>query len=146
MTNTAPDRLSSLKALRLSRVEGVVGTVLVALVINLVIWLIGLAAGASYDAQDGDEVMRVAPGGVIFLSTLPTIVGMTAAALLSLKWTVILRVAQVVGPVLAIATIATTVTTEFDSTTSQVFLSLMHVALAAVLYVGLEGMRRNLAK
>ncbi|MBJ8340713.1 hypothetical protein JGU71_17615 [Antrihabitans sp. YC3-6] len=146
MTNTAPDRLSSLKALRLSRVEGVVGTVLVALVINLVIWLIGLAAGASYDAQDGDEVMRVAPGGVIFLSTLPTIVGMTAAALLSLKWTVILRVAQVVGPVLAIATIATTATTEFDSTTSQVFLSLMHVALAAVLYVGLEGMRRNLAK
>lgn len=146
MTNTAPDRLSSLKALRLSRAEGVIGTVLVALAINLVIWLIGLAAGASYDAQDGDEIMRVAPGGVIFLSTLPTIVGMTAAALLSLKWTVILRVAQVVGPVLAIATIATTVTTEFDSTTSQVFLSLMHVALAAVLYVGLEGMRRNLAK
>ncbi|MFH5211884.1 DUF6069 family protein [Antrihabitans sp. NCIMB 15449] len=146
MTNTAPDRLSSLKALRLSRVEGVVGTVLVALAINLVIWLIGLAAGASYDAQDGDEIMRVAPGGVIFLSTLPTIVGMTAAALLSLKWPVILRVAQVVGPVLAIATIAGTVMTKFDSTTSQVFLSLMHVALAAVLYVGLEGMRRNLAK
>ena len=119
----------------------VLGTVATGLAVNLVIWLIGSAAGASYEMTDNGVTASVAPGGVIIMSVVPATIGLTLAAALSLRWAWIIRVAQVVGPTLAIVTVAGTIATDFD-TASTIALSTMHVALAVVLYAGLERMRR----
>ncbi|MBJ8344256.1 DUF6069 family protein [Antrihabitans sp. YC2-6] len=145
MTTTLETRTQRIKSLELTRVEAVVATVVVGLAVNLLLWLIGLGAGGSFEVTDAGEKMTVAPGGVVVLSVVPTIVGMTAAALLSLRWVSVIRIAQVVGPVLSLATIAGTILSDFDGA-STVSLAAMHVALAAVVYFGLEGMRRGITK
>ena len=144
MPTLASNSATRLRTLELSRPAAVVGTVLVALVVNLALWLIGLAAGGSFEVPDGDKMMTVAPGGVITLTVIPALVGLTAAALLSYRWPVMIRVAQVVGPLLALGTIAMTIDAEFDAA-STVALATMHVALAGVVFAGLEGLRRGLA-
>ena len=145
MTTTLETRTQRIKSLELTRVEAVVATVVVGLAVNLLLWLIGLGAGGSFEVTDAGEKMTVAPGGVVVLSVVPTIVGMTAAALLSLRWVSVIRIAQVVGPVLSLATIAGTILSDFDGA-STVSLAAMHAALAAVVYFGLEGMRRGITK
>lgn len=144
MSTSASNSSTRFRTLELSRPAAVVGTVVVALVVNLVLWLIGLAAGGSFEVLDGDKMMAVAPGGVIMLTVVPALVGLTAAALLSYRWPVMIRVAQVVGPLLALGTIAMTIDADFDAA-STVALAAMHVALAGAVFVGLEGLRRKLA-
>ncbi len=144
MSTFASNSSTRFRTLELSRPVAVIGTVVVALVVNLVLWLIGLAAGGSFEVLDGDKMMAVAPGGVIMLTVVPALVGLTAAALLSYRWPVMIRVAQVVGPLLALGTIAMTIDADFDAA-STVSLAAMHVVLAGAVFAGLEGLRRKLA-
>jgi hypothetical protein len=72
-------------------------------------------------------------------------IGMIAAALLSYLWVGVLRVAQVVGAALAVATIGLTVAADFDLV-STLALSAMHVVPAPVLVIGLEAMRNRLGR
>lgn len=127
----------------LSRTVAVVGAIVGAVLVNLVIWLIGEAAGGSFTTVDGGTTMDVAPGGVITLSAVPMAIGLTAAALLAYKWVGVLRPAAAIGSVLSLATIGLTVTTDFD-TPSMVALSIMHVVLVPALVLATEGMRRKL--
>lgn len=53
-----------------------------------------------------------------------------------------IRIAQVVGVIAPLGTIAMTIAADFD-TASTVTLALMHVVIALVVPVGLEGMRRR---
>ncbi|MFI5502854.1 DUF6069 family protein [Nocardia asteroides] len=126
----------------LSRPVAVLGGVAAAVVANLIIWLIGAAAGGSFLVTEGTTVTDVAPGGVVIASAVPLLIGLTAAVLLSYLWTGVLRVAEVVGSVLAVATIGLTVAAEFDTATT-IALSVMHVALVPVIVVALEGVRRG---
>lgn len=126
----------------LTRPRAVLFTTLAALLTNLVLWLVGLAVGGSFELTDAGKTMSVAPGGVVIFTVLPVVVGTGLTALISLKWLGVIPVAQVVGVLAPLGTIALTVAADFD-TVSTVMLSLMHVAIAVVVPVGLEAMRRG---
>ncbi|MGV9744725.1 DUF6069 family protein [Rhodococcus zopfii] len=111
-----------------------------ALVLNLVLWLIGLAAGGSFEHTDAGETVSAAPGGVVLMTVLPLGVGLTVAVLLGLWWHGFVRIAQVVGALLPLATITGTLSADFD-TASTVTLTLMHVVIAAAAVVALERVR-----
>lgn len=129
----------------LARPQAVIFTTVAALAVNLVLWLIGLAAGGSYELTDSGTTMAVAPGGVVMLTVVPVLIGTALAAIISKWWLPVIRVAQVVGVVAPLGTIAMTIAADFD-TVSTVTLSLMHVAIAVVLPLGLEAMRRGAAR
>ncbi|MFC4377209.1 DUF6069 family protein [Nocardia halotolerans] len=144
MTTTAVTTTTGNRTLpALNRPVAVLGGVLAALVANLLIWGIGELAGGTFTTTDGDQVLDVAPGGVILMSTVPLLIGMTVAVLVSYLWTGVLRVAAVIGSLLSLATIWMTLTSGFD-TVSTVALSLMHVVLVPVLVIALEGVRRGI--
>jgi len=144
MSTTAASRSSSFLAR--SRAAGrttvVAATVVAALVLNLVFWLLGLAAGGSFEHTDAGSVAVAAPGGVVLMTVVPLGVGLTLAAVLSLWWSGVLRIAQVVGALLPLATIQGTLTADFD-TASTVTLTMMHVAIAVAAVLGLEVIRRR---
>ncbi|WP_066902802.1 DUF6069 family protein [Millisia brevis] len=115
--------------------------VVAAVVANLVLWLIGLALGGSFEVSDGaGGTETVAPGGVLVMTILPLTVGLLVAGLMAPKVPAVIRPAQIIGSIAALGTIAMTVTAGFD-TVSTVLLSLMHVVLVPVLVYALERMR-----
>ncbi len=118
----------------------VAASVVTALVVNLVLWAVGLVAGGSFEHTDAGEVMSAAPGGVVLMSVVPLTVGLAVAALLTLWWNGFARIAQVVGALLPLATIQGTISADFD-TPSTVALTLMHVVIAVVVVVALEMLR-----
>jgi small-conductance mechanosensitive channel len=128
----------------LNRPKAIAFTIVGALVLNVIIWLIGKAAGGSFEFFQDGKMNSAAPGGVIMLTVVPTLIGMTVAALLVPYWSSVIRVAQVIGPVLALATIYLTIDAAFDGA-STVALSAMHVILAIAIFVGLESMQRGRA-
>jgi hypothetical protein len=118
----------------------VAGTVVVAAVVNLAILAVGRSAGGDFQFTSGDDRLTVGAGGVAMLTILPLLVGMSLAALLSVRWPVVLRVGMFVGPALALATIAImTIPADLD-TTSTVFLSMMHVVLVPATILGLRAL------
>ena len=127
----------------LNRPVAVLGAAAVAVVLNLIVWAIGAAAGGSFIMTDQGKASSVAPGGVIMMSAVPLLIGLTVAVLVSYKWTGVLRIAAVVGSVLSLATIALTVSTDFD-TASTIALSVMHVVLVPIMVIALEGVRRSI--
>ena len=131
--------------LELSRPWAIAATAIGALVPNLVIWLLGLAAGGSFEMTDAGTTSSVAPGGVVMLTVIPILIGMTLAALISLKWVAVIRPAEVIGALLPLATIALTIQADFD-TASTIALSVMHVVIAVAVVAGLEAMRRPLVR
>ncbi|KAA0017979.1 DUF6069 family protein [Antrihabitans cavernicola] len=142
---TAAAATSRFNNIEVTRVRAVIGTALVAVVVNLAIWLIGLAAGGDFMVTDDVKgPISAAPVGVIVMTVIPIVVGMTAAALLSLRWGSIIRVAQVIGAILPIATIAMTIGSDFDGV-STVSLSLMHIVVAATVVLGLQAIRNKTA-
>ncbi|MEV6561175.1 DUF6069 family protein [Nocardia sp. NPDC051756] len=126
-----------------NRPIAILGSVAVSVAVNLVVWLIGEAAGGSFELVDRGVTTQVGAGTVISSAAIPLFVGMTLAALISYLWAGVLRVAQIVGGVLAVGTIGLTISADFDTVTT-VALSVMHLVLAPVLVVGLEAMRRGL--
>ncbi len=129
----------------LGRVQAVVGTVVGALLVNLLVYGVGVAAGGSFELTSDGERATVGAGTVAGMTTIPLLVGTVVAVLLSLRWVGVLRVAQVVGPVLSLATIGGTVAADFDAT-SAVALSAMHVVIAAFIIVALELLRRRVLR
>ncbi|QIS01534.1 hypothetical protein F5X71_03695 [Nocardia brasiliensis] len=136
---------AALRIPAVSRPTAILGSVATAVAVNLVVWALGLAAGGSFDVVEQGVTNHVGVGAVVISSAVPLLIGMTLAALASYVRVGVLRVAQVVGGVLAIATIGLTVSATFD-TVSTIALSMMHVVLAPVLVLGLEAMRRGLTQ
>jgi hypothetical protein len=128
--------------LHVTKPRAVLGATVIALVVNLILWLIGLALGGSFEMTDQGKSASVAPGGVITLTVVPLLVGLSVAMLISLKWEPIIRIAQIVGAVVALGTIALTIAADFDAA-STVMLALMHVVVAAGVVVALEAVRRS---
>lgn len=128
-------------AKRLATPAVIAVTVAAAVAVNLVIWAIGELAGGSFEFTADGKVESAAPGGVVFLTAVPLLVGLTATAVVARWWPAVIRSAQVVGSLLAIATIGLTLTSDFD-TASTISLSLMHVALVPFIILGLEATKR----
>jgi len=115
--------------------------VIVATAINLVIFTVGSLLGASYRFTTQGQQMTVEPITLVGFSSVPLAIGLAIAALLSLRWRWVLRVALAVGPVLALGSIfIMTVPAGFD-TTSLVCLALCHTVLVPVMIVTLLAIR-----
>ncbi|MEV0357024.1 DUF6069 family protein [Nocardia sp. NPDC050697] len=138
--STTPSRIPAL-----SRPVAVLGPTIAAVVANLIIWGIAKAAGVNFEITDNGKVDAVPPGGIVFITAVPMLVGLTAAVLLAYRWPGILRVAEIVGSVLAVLTIGLTIAADFD-VSSTIALALMHLTLIPAIVIGLEGLRRKLAE
>ncbi len=128
---------------RPTRTTAVLGAVGLSLLVNLALWLAGMAAGGDFTMTDETGARAsVAPGGVVLMTVAPLAVGMTVAVLLSRLWAPVLRVAAAIGAVAALGTIAGTLAADFDGP-STVTLALMHVVIAVVLVAALEALYRR---
>lgn len=141
--STATITARTIRVPALNRPVALAGAIGAALVANIVVWLIGAAAGGTFETTDAGRVQSVAPGGIITMTVVPMLIGLGAAILLSYRWVGVLRLAAVIGSVLAIGTIAMTVQADFD-TASTIALSITHLTLVPALVVATEGLRRKL--
>lgn len=109
-----------------------------ALAANLVLYTVGRYAGGTYRYRQNGEAARVDAVAIAVLTVVPLAAGLALAALLSRKWPKIVNAAQVLAPVLALATIAPmTVPAHFD-TTSTLCLAATHVAVIPFAIVALR--------
>ncbi|MFH5211883.1 DUF6069 family protein [Antrihabitans sp. NCIMB 15449] len=143
-TSTATPGTTPYNRRALNRPQAVAFTVVAALVVNLVVWLVGWAFGGELTIVADGKTSDAAPGGVVIFTVVPTLIGMTAAAVLLPYWAGVVRVAQIIGPTLSILTIGLTINAPFDGP-STVSLSAMHVVIAIAIYVGLDAMQRGWA-
>lgn len=115
-----------------------------ATLVNLGIFAVAAAAGASFVLLDGTEPHQVTIGAVITSSTVPLVVGMALAVLLSRWWPGVLRVTQVVGGALALLTVPGPVSAVGDDAT-RLALALIHVVVGVVVVLALEAVRRRVS-
>jgi hypothetical protein len=130
---------------RMRPVRIIAGAVLGALAVNLLIWLActGLGGSFVYLEADGRPHTTTAPQGVITMTVIPMTAGLALAALLGSRWPVMVRLAQVVGPALALVTVYKTFTAGFDLV-SEIALTSMHVLIAAAVAGALQLLARPL--
>jgi hypothetical protein len=127
----------------LNRPLVVIATVATAIAVNLVIYGFGRLAGGDFRFTSAGASLEVDPLTLVGFTAVPLALGMTAAALLSLRWRRVNTVALIVGPVLALGSIlGMTVPTDFDLA-SKTALTLCHVALVPVMVAGLLPLRRR---
>ena len=119
------------------------GAVLVAVVVNLTIYVLGRAVGATFELTvAGDGRSTVDAATVAGFTAVPLLVGLGLAALLGPRWSWVYPTAFVVGPALAVATILVmTVPADLD-TASTITLACMHLALVPVVVLALRALRR----
>lgn len=124
----------------------VAGTVAAAVAVNLILWLIGMAAGATFTYLSNGETFTSTPILVIAETAVPLAVGLTLATLTAAKWPRIIPAAQMIGVLLATVTAAGALLTDFDSTASHLSLALMHVVVAAAVFLGLRATSQTLQR
>ena len=114
---------------RLGTIGIIITTAVAAVAVNLIIYTIGSVAGGTYDFTDSGKDYHVDPWTLSGFTAVPLLVGLTVAALLSRKWSWVIIVALVIGPLAAVGTIFTmTVPSDLD-TTSKIALGAAHVSL-----------------
>ena len=128
--------------MRLNRPIIVLTATLVAVLVNLAIYAIGGAAGASFRFPGADGA--VIPWFVVAaFSAVPLALALTIVALVGRRLPWIFTAALVAAPVLLLASIPLMpVPVGFDVATT-VSLSLMHLALAPIAIVAVLGLRRQ---
>jgi hypothetical protein len=127
---------------RLSWWQAITAGAVAAAVVNLAIFFIGDAAGASFAFLDRSTLHEIGAWDVISATVPPLVVGTGLATLLARWWSWVIRLAQVIGGSLALLTVAGPLTTDADGAT-RVALALMHVVLAVAVVVTLEAIRRR---
>jgi hypothetical protein len=126
-----------------SRLLVIAAAVGAAVGINLILYAVGRAAGGTFRFTSSSGPAYVDGATVAGFSAVPLLVGLVAVALLSPLGGWVIRTALVVGPLLAIGTIALmTVPTDLD-VTSKVTLALCHVALVPVILVAVRALGRR---
>jgi hypothetical protein len=118
-------------------------TTVAAVVVNVIIRSVADAADASLVVTSGDSSDEISAGVVIFATVVPLVAGFVVTALLALRWPGVIRVAQVVGGVLAVLSMASPLAADTDGGTSAA-LAVMHVTTGAAFVLGLEVVRRRL--
>ncbi len=126
---------------RLGRAATVIATVVAATLVNLLVYAVGWALGATYEFTSVVGASRVDGATLTGFTAVPLLVGMTVAAVLSRWWRWVVPVALVVAPMLAIGSVPfMPLAVDFD-TASAVSLSAAHLAVGAVAAVGLLRLR-----
>jgi hypothetical protein len=116
--------------------------VVVAVIVNLILYGIGRLAGGSYRFTTSGAPLEVDPLTLAGFSALPLAAGLTVAALLSLRWAWVIPVAMVVAPILELGSIiGMTVPADFDLP-SRIALMSCHTALVPISLLALRAMRR----
>lgn len=119
----------------------VAATVGTAVVVNLVVYAAGRAAGADFTFTSAGTVTQVDALTVVGFTVVPLLLGLTVVALLCRRWPVVATVAMVVAPALAVVTVGLmTVPADFD-TASTVTLALCHLTLAPLSVLGVRALR-----
>jgi hypothetical protein len=125
---------------RLAIIAAGVGT---AVVINLILYGIGRAAGGTFHFTSSAGPAVVDGVTVAAFSAIPLLIGLVAVALLARFGRWVIRTALVLGPLLAIATIAMmTLPADLDGT-STVTLALCHVVLVPIVVVAVRALGRR---
>jgi hypothetical protein len=126
-----------------SRVLVIAAAAGAAVVINLILYALGRAAGGTFHFTSASGPAVVDGVTVAAFSAVPLLVGLVAVALLSRFGDWVARTARVVGPLLAIGTIALmTVPADFD-VTSKVTLALCHVVLVPIILLAVRPLTRR---
>jgi hypothetical protein len=112
-----------------SRATVVATTVAGVLAFNLLLYVVGRAAGGTFRYSQSGKTPHVDAFSVALMSVGPLATGLALVAWLSRRWPAVITTAKVVFPLLAVATIgAMTIPAGFD-TTSALVLASMHLAL-----------------
>ena len=137
-----PNRTSPEPPLRTAWWRALAAGVLGAVAVNLVLHLLAPAAGASLVLLDAGAPHVVTPVDVVVSTVVPLVLGTAAAVLLARWWSPALRVAQVGGAAVALATAAGPLTAVADLPT-RLALASMHVVCAVAVVLVLQGVRRG---
>jgi hypothetical protein len=128
---------------RLSRPAVVAVAVLTAVVVNLVVYALGRAAGGGFRFLAGGVPAEVDPVTVAGFSAVPLLAGLTVVALLAPRAAWVVPAALVAGPLLAIGTILLmTLPAGFDGI-STVTLSLCHLTLVPITVLAVRRLARG---
>lgn len=114
-------------------------TILAAAVVNAAIFLAFSAAGANYENTRIPQPVGLP--AVLFLTIVPLLIGLTGVALLSRRWPGLVTVGRIVGPALALLTVAVPAASGFD-TLSFLALTLMHSIVAVAVFLGVGALKR----
>jgi hypothetical protein len=126
-----------------SRILIIVAGVGTAVVLNLIVYALGRAAGGTFHFTSSSGPAVVDGVTVAAFSAVPLLAGLVAVALLAPLGAWVTRTALVLGPLLAIGTIAVmTVPTDLD-VTSKVALALCHVVLVPIILVTVRALGRR---
>ena len=121
-------------------IAAAVGT---AALVNLILYGVGRAAGGTFRFTSSSGPAVVDAVTVVAFSVAPLLVGLVAVALLARLGGWVIRTALVVGPLLAIATIALmTLPADLDAT-STVTLALCHLVLVPVIIIAVRALGRR---
>jgi hypothetical protein len=113
------------------------------LVLNLLIYSLGHASGGSFTYRQNGRAIKVDATAVTILTLGPLAIGLAMVALLARKRPVLISVATIVAPLLAVATIGLmTIPAHFDAT-STLSLALMHIALIPAVILCLRALANN---
>ncbi|MGH3714774.1 MAG: DUF6069 family protein [Micromonosporaceae bacterium] len=121
----------------LPRWQAIVAGAAGAVVLNLAVYLVATAAGASLVLAQPTGPHVVTAGGVAFSSLVPLLPATAVAVLLSLWKAWFLRLAQVIGTGLGLLSIAGPLLADTDGGT-RIALASMHFVVAAAVFTGLE--------
>lgn len=116
---------------------------LTAVVVNLLIYAGGRAAGGSFRFTAAGGPAEVDAATVAGFSAIPLAVGLAGVALLAPRWRWVARAALIAGPALAVVTILImTVPADLDAT-STITLALCHLALIPIMLVAIRLLARR---
>lgn len=113
---------------------------LVAAIANVTIWSVARLSGSPVALQDNGAPYPIAVESVAVMSVVPMIVGIGIAALIARWWVGILRVAQVVGSLLAVVTLGGVFSGDIGTALA---LTAMHLTSAVVVVLALEAVRNR---
>ena len=133
---TQPDKRFGVRK-GLSWWQAIAAGAVTAAIVNVVIFFIGGAAGASFAFFDRGTLHEIGTWDVIIATVAPLVVGTGLATLLARWWSWAIRLAQVMGGGLALLTAAGPLMTDADGVT-RVALALMHVIVAVAVVLTLE--------
>lgn len=114
-----------------------------AVVVNLIVYAVGRAAGGTFRFTAASGPAEVNAVTVAAFSALPLLVGLTAVALLAPRFGWVVRAASIVGPALAVLTIAAmTLPTDLDAA-SKTTLAVCHLTLVPIILVAVAALGRR---
>ncbi|MEU5940536.1 DUF6069 family protein [Micromonospora sp. NPDC047548] len=128
---------------RPSRVAVVAVGGVTAVVVNLIVYSTGRAAGGTFRFTSSSGPAEVDAVTVAGFSAVPLLIGLAAVALLAPLAAWVIQVALVAGPALAVGTIVLmTLPTDFD-TASKATLALCHLTLVPIIIAAVVAIGRQ---